>query len=320
MAEVKDIKESLIKAVRDGEMQPEQAYASFEKISPTQIRTGRIYEKKSTAGRVDQYRAAKALREKVRNNRIPFITPDFLPDMYLAQGLTLLCGKPGTAKSTTGANVLAGFIKSVPNKIAVVATNEEAADAIYERVACVMLRLNFIAYFLGKYGERERRKVEELIEKEIAPRIEIVDKGAFDMACLEDVQSVFASAADDPNVGIGLLDYYQLVNYSRKDPGMASFEALKKLGLFFKELGETKTLPVVALAQLYETGADLADRIQNDKTVYNHAFRAIEVIPDPATLTTKFKVHKDRFSGHTGKEVVMDFKGGAYEMQGGDAL
>jgi hypothetical protein len=52
--------------------------------------------------------------------------------------------------------------------------------------------------------------------------------------------------------------------------------------------------------------------VQNDKTIFNHAFLAIEIEPDFETLTTKFTIHKDRFFGHTGKEVQMEFKGGRY--------
>jgi hypothetical protein len=56
----------------------------------------------------------------------------------------------------------------------------------------------------------------------------------------------------------------------------------------------------------------MAERVQNDKTFFNHGFACIEVVPNFETLTTTFKVHKDRFFGHTGKEVTVDFVGGRY--------
>jgi predicted ATP-dependent serine protease len=322
MAEVKDIKEALIKQVREGGTTPEQAYASFEKISPTQIRTGRIYEQKDQNGRISQYRDSRAIRRAIRANRVPFISKTFLPGLWLSQGLALVGAKSGRAKSTTASNVLAGFLRAVPNRSAIVVSNEEATDAIYERTACILLGMNYIHLARGELSPKEEREIEECIIKHIIPRVEVVEDGKFNMSYIEDVQSVLETAASD-KVGLVVVDYLQCITQSRIHPEMEAFQVSKKLGLYFKEYGKQYGVPVVCFAQLSDgaSGADFAGRVQNDKTIYNHAFLAIEIEPDFDTCTAKFRVHKDRFFGHTGKEVVMDFKGGAYEMQGGgDAL
>ena len=62
MAEIKDIKERLIQQARDGELTPSDAFAAFDKISPTQLKTGRIYEKKSIEERKAQYESARRVR------------------------------------------------------------------------------------------------------------------------------------------------------------------------------------------------------------------------------------------------------------------
>lgn len=321
MADIKDIKSSLIQKARDGEITASEAFASFEKISPGQIRTGRIYEQKDQNARISQYRESRAIRRAIRANRVPFISKAFLPGLWLSQGLALVGAKSGRAKSTTASNVLAGFLRGVPDRTAIIVSNEEATDAIYERTACILLELNYVELSKGNFSLKEEAAVEDCITQFIIPRVEVVEDGKFNMSYIEDVQSVLETAAND-KVGLVIVDYLQCITQSRNEPTLESFQISKKLGLYFKDYGKQHGVPVVCFAQLSDgaSGADFAGRVQNDKTFFNHAFLAIEIEPDFETLTTKFKVHKDRFFGHTGKEVVMDFKGGRYEPQGGEAL
>lgn len=321
MAEVKNLKESLIQAVRDEKLTPTEAYASFEKITPSQIRTGRIYEQKDQNARISQYRESRAIRRQIRALRVPFISKAFLPGLWLSQGLAIIGAKSGRAKSTTASNVLSGFLRSVPEKTVIVISNEEATDAIYERTACILLELSYIELSKGNFTLKEEEAIYDCIEKFIIPRVEVVEDGKFNMSYIEDVQSVLETAAVD-KVGLVLVDYLQCITQSRNEPNLEGFQISKKLGLYFKDYGKQYGVPVVCFAQLSDgaAGADFASRVQNDKTIYNHAFLAIEIEPDFETKTAKFKVHKDRFFGHTGKEVIMDFKGGRYEVQGGEAL
>lgn len=321
MAEVEQKKLALIEAVRTGETTPQDAVKEFEKITPTQVRTGRIYEQKNKDARLEQYRAARGIRRTIRANRVPFISKSFLPGLWLSQGLILVGAKSGRAKSTTASNVLAGFLRSVPDKTAFVISNEEATDAVYERTACVLLELSYIDLSKGQLSPKEERLVEECIADEIIKRVEVVEDGKFNMSYLDDVQSVLETAAVD-GVGLVVVDYLQCITQSRAEPDLEAFQISKKLGFYLKEYGRANGVPVVTFVQLNAAsdGADFAGRVQNDKTIFNHAFLAIEIEPDFETLTTKFKIHKDRFFGHTGKEVQMEFKGGRYVFPGEDSL
>lgn len=317
MSEVESKKLALIEGIRAGEKTPQEAVKEFEKLTPTQVRTGRIYEAKGKDARLEQYRAARGIRRTIRANRVPFISKSFLPGLWLSQGLILVGAKSGRAKSTTASNVLAGFLRSVPDKTAFVISNEEATDAVYERTACVLLEMSYLALAKGEFSSREERAVEECVQDFIIPRVEVVDDGKFNMSYLDDVQSVLETAAHD-QVGLVIVDYLQCITQSRIDPNLEAFQISKKLGLYFKDYGKQHGVPVVCFVQLSDSasGADFAARVQNDKTIFNHAFLAIEIDPDFDTKTAKFKVHKDRFFGHTGKEVVMEFKGGRYELPG----
>lgn len=321
MAELKQITDNLVQSIRDGILSPEQAVKSFEKITPTQMRTGRVYEQKSINERVEQYREARAIRRAIRLNQIPFISKSFLPGLWLGQGLIVVGAKSGRAKSTTASNVLSGFLLSVPDKSAIVISNEEASDAIYERTACILLGVNYQDFFRGKLDIRTERGIEDCIVGMILPRVEVVEEGSYDMSYIDDVQSVLETAAID-KVGMVIIDYLQCITQSRSNPDAEAFQISKKLGLYLKDYGKKHGVPVICFAQLGPgtEGSTMFERVQNDKTFCNHSFLSVEVEPDFETLTTKFKIHKDRFFGHTGKEVVCDFLGGRYVFQGDDSL
>lgn len=228
--------------------------------------------------------------------------------------------KSGRAKSTTASNVLAGFLRSVPDKSAIVVSNEEASDAIYERTACVLMEISYQDFFAGKVGHQKKQMVEACVQDFIIPRVEVVEDGKYDMSYVDDVQSVLETAAID-KVGLVLIDYLQCITQSRTRTELEAFQISKMLGLYLKDYGKKHGVPVVTFVQLRDgDGVDMKERVENDKTFVNHSFLAIEIVPDFESLTTKFKVHKDRFSGHTGKEIICDFVGGRYVFQGEDSL
>jgi replicative DNA helicase len=321
MSEVKNLKAALIEQVREGTIAPKDAVAEFEKLTPTQIRTGRVYEQKSVDDRRDQYRKAREIRKAIRSRKTPFISPKFLPNFWLCQGLIVVGAESGRAKSTTCSATLLGFLESDKDRTAIVISNEEATDAVYDRTACMALKKSFVRYSNGDVPPREEREIAEFVEEIIIPRVEVIEDAKYDMSYLEDVQSVLETAALN-RVGIVLVDYLQVITQSRKDPNLESFQVSKRLGLYLKEYGKNHGIPVVCFVQLHSSskGPTMAERIQNDKTFFNHGFICIEVVPDFETLTTKFKVHKDRFGGHTGKEITCEYKDGRYVFPGDESL
>lgn len=281
--------------------------------TPYDLRSeGRSYKPKSTNARIEQYRKNKALRAKMLENRVPFIHPEFDPDFFLCQGMTIVCAMSGQSKSTTCANVIAGFINHTPGKQIVVITNEEGPDAVIDRVACLLHEQNYIDLYKNRMSEKARALVEQT-SIELSDFVEVVDDPAWDMGCLEDVQSVLEHAAKN-GVSLVILDYLQTVTYSRDFPHLESFQVSKKLGLYLKDYGKRVGVPVVVFAQLSppRDKAAVQDRIQNDKTIYNHAFNVIEVKPDFNTLITEFTIHKGRFELKQGKKISMIYKHGKY--------
>jgi hypothetical protein len=312
MSTPKSFKDELIEQVQNGTMDPMLAVSQFSRLTPTQARIGRVFVPANTEDRVTQYTKARVIREQIKQQNVPFLFSEFMPDFYLSQGLVLVGAEPGKSKSTTCGNLLAGFLTH-SDKNAIVVSNEEAMDAVYERTACVLLSLNYTEFYHGKYSQKVVDSVVRCVQEDIIPRCIVVDEGEFDMSFLEDVQSVLESGIHN-NVGIVFIDYLQVITQSRKNPDLEAFQISKKLGFYLKAFGKSNGIPVVCFAQLNkgDEHKGMAERVQNDKTFYNHAFIAIEVCPDFETLTTTFIVQKDRFNGCSGKKVVLDFKGGRF--------
>lgn len=314
---MKTPKIELINNLRGELISPTEAVKEFERLPQAAQKGGRVYQQKSLEERRKQYLDARTTRTAIKQSRIPFINRNFLPDFWLSQGLIVVGAESGKAKSTTCSNVLYGFLSSTPNKTAIIISNEEATDAVYERTACIALKINYTDFFRGNLNSNQEHKIRDYVIEEIIPRVEVIEDGSYDMSYLEDVQSVLDTAAIQ-RVGIVLIDYLQIITQSRNNSQWEPYQISKALGLYLKNYGKSNGIPVVCFAQLHSTsrGPTMAERIQNDKTFYNHGFACIEIVPDFETLTTTFKIHKDRFFGHTGKEIVANFNGGSYIFAG----
>lgn len=278
------------------------------------IEGARTYRPPTAEDKKKQYEADKARRALSQSQAIPFIHLDFDDGFALTQGLYLVGAKSGQGKSTTVANILATFVEQVPRKRALVLTNEETSQVVYDRVSCVMLRKSFIKLMKSKLSPRDRQAVEEMSGK-LIERLDVESgESNYDMSCIEDVKGVLTYAENNAEVGLIVLDYYQTVNQSRERPEQESFGVLKRLGYFLKDYGRRSTVPVVAMAQLNpsDKNPDFAQRVQNDRTIYNHCYAAIEVVPDFETGITKFVIHKDRYGQQQGREIEMAYKDGAF--------
>lgn len=303
----------LLTKLESGEISEQEATTQFNE----HVTQGRVYIPKSPKERLETYRKSRELRKGMLQTKVPFMCPEFAPDFWLGQGMTLIGALSGQSKSTTAANLLAGFLTHVPEGQALVISNEDAPDAVYGRISCILQKKSFMEYFKGKMGEREAMFVEAGVT-EVADRIEVVEDPTWDTTVLEDVEAILETAAASKNIKLVLLDYLQTVNVSKADDRAEAFMVSKKLGHFLKDFGRRHAVPVVVFAQLKPQGenAEMQSRIQNDRTIYNHAFNVIEIIPDFNRMLTTFKIHKERFGFSQGREIVMKFKAGRYEMDG----
>jgi hypothetical protein len=193
--------------------------------------------------------------------------------------------------------------------------NEEKGGTLLQRTACVLLKKSFAKFFHKGMFPAEEDEVRSLAE-ELISRIVIVDSDPYDTNCLEDIKTIITGA---PSAGANLvlLDYYQNVNHSRDNPGMEPFKILKELGFFLKEYGRANKVPLGVFCQLKSDAdaKDFKDRVENDKTVFNHAYNCLEIKPDKETGLTEFIVWKQRFAYEQFYKVVLKYDGGRYVPQ-----
>lgn len=311
MTDLKMIKGKL----ESGELKPEAAVAEAEKVlAPKSTYRPPTQEEKRARYQRDKERKTAALQRSVY-----FIDPYFSTKFKLIQGLYLIGAISGQGKSTTLRNVLAGYVLAGRSRKARVLTNEESSMTVYDGVACILLGLDFSKHQNNKNSARER----EAIEQKSYELMESIDVEAgdsnFDMTCMEDVIRVLRYSEEQDDAGMVCLDYWQTVNHSREDETMEHFRVLKELGFFLKDYGQRASCPVLNFVQLSgkETSKDFKSRVESDKTIYNQAFGAIEVIADFENSTSKFVVHKDRLGGANGEVVEMVWDRGKYIIGGG---
>jgi replicative DNA helicase len=301
-------KDNLVERLKGGAISPDQAVQEFAKS-----RSNVKFRPMDVAELEQQYDKEKRIREEAEANAIPFISRDFHPDFLLSQGLILVGARPGQSKSTTAANIVAGYLKASTKK-ALVISNEDSSETVYTRVACVLLEKSFTAYRNKRLSKSDEEKI-RLQAKGLMNRLVVIASSAkYNMTRLEDVVAVLEYAETESEIGLVLLDYYQTVTLSEEN--LESFQVLKRLGSFLMEYGRRVPKPVIVMAQLKRDAGDtdaIEDRFQNDKTIFCHAYTAVEIRPDFATGLTTFIIHKERFGAVAQKtEVVMRYENGRY--------
>lgn len=300
-----------------GPLTPTEAQPIWLKsLMPGSAQKPKLFVPKTATDLAADYEAKILDRKMLRERSFPFIHPLFHPEFHLTQGLILVGALTGQAKSTTNANVLAGFLDSCPNKKALVISNEETLDTVYNRVACVRLKLDFNSYHKGYLQPAQAAAVEDEARTLFKRIIVAVEDDQWDMSYLEDVKGVLEHVAQNPaEIGLVTIDYAQTIASSRVNRDLTQYDVSKRLGFYLKNYGRRLGAPVVLFAQLKSIGVnsqDFKNRVEGDSTMLNHAADAIEIVPDFQTSTTKFVFHKSRFGIPKGTESKCNFVGGRY--------
>jgi len=312
--------------VKSGKLSPDQAVAEAQKRLTQGIshglKTKRKYVPEPHEKQLERLRADKGLRDWAQQHAIPFIDGPTFQDFKLVQGLYLIGAVSGQGKSTAAANIISGYLTADrPGKKVYVISNEEMADAVLGRVACIESKVSYNDYKHKRLSRHTLQEIDDLSEL-LLQRVHVVNNPTFDMSCLEDVQAVLEYAQESGDVDMVMVDYFQTIDRSKDDEGMESFRVHKIMGSYLKDYGRKYAVPVLAFAQLRPEaeGSHFKVRIENDRTVYNHAFGAVEIIPNFETGQTTFKIWKDRFGEVQGKEIEMRFEKGRYIAQHEDSV
>lgn len=285
-----------------------------------------VYFRVSISGDIDQIplrieRKKEMLSERKRIKNVLNtgirVTPVGVDDYYGFQiegpdKLFLLGDFTVTHNTTCSANIAYPLWQE--GKKVLWISNEENAEDIMMRIACLHMRYNFNEY---KKGYMSQTNITECIKlfPEIAKFVHIFDVGYKDgiTTKIEGIINILEAAKADGGYSCILMDYFQLIKFSIDNPSRSTYQVLDDLRIYLMRYIKGCNTPVVLFAQLHSLGKrnnkDLDSRIKDGPTIYEAATVVMELLMDKENLTTEFVIHKDRF-GLAGNRIKMSFDRG----------
>lgn len=220
--------------------------------------------------------------EKSLRNRVPFISRDLNPRFMLIPGITLVGGVTKSGKSTVLANLVPAILDHFQDKKIFIITNEDNLDLVATRIACVTCGVS-----LRKYRFEQSSLPEEVIAKvkftkrALASRLIVASMPQHDTSCMEVVQELLEEAKTGPYAAI-MLDYYQIVNTSRRDRRKNYVDIAKVFGGWLKGYAADLTIPMILFAQLKPAvdrqETPFSQRVQSDNHIANHVHVGLEIV------------------------------------------
>jgi replicative DNA helicase len=310
------------------------------KLTPEQIQTqlklagkGSVTDVQVSLDDIESFGNKESMREmltdigkykKMLSQRIVLINDALSAAIpFTRENLYLFCAYTGAGKSTVAANITYPLWKQ--KKKTLVISNEESKQDVLFRIACLDLGLNFNAYKKGEMSDDDMMRVVSLFP-EISNYVKVLDVTYQDglTTKIEGIKKALEAVKQENSYSCVLIDYFQLVKYSIKDPKKTAYENLNDLRVWLGQYIKGSTMPVVLFAQLYSLtkkgGAkDIDSRMKDCSAIVEPATVIIEVVPNYENQTSSFLICKDRF-GKQDTKIVCGFDRGRYTVISDDEL
>jgi|GEM_PF-4116067 len=262
-----------------------------------------------------------AAYNKMLSERITLVNESLTATVpFTRENLYLFCAYTGSGKSTVAANISYPLWKQ--NKKVLVISNEESAQDVIMRIACLEHGSSFNDYKKGLMSKEEQMELFKLFPS-ISDYVKVVDVNFKNgiTTKLEGVKNAL-SAVKTSQYSCVLIDYYQLIQYSVEDKSRTRYDVLNDLRIWMGQYIKDSNIPIVLFVQLHSTGKkggvkEMDARIKECPAVVEPATVIIEVVPDFETKTSAFLIHKDRF-GAQGKKIICPFEKGRFLRQPDD--
>lgn len=232
---------------------------------------------------------------------------------YHSKNIILAGALSGAGKSTLCANT--SFHALAQGQNALVITNEEATEDVYNRQACLFKGWHYVDH--GKFTPEQVRFFNKNIEK-ISQRLTVIsddanERGYGATTTIEGMIGIFeAIKKSKKHYDVIIIDYYQGISSSVKNPELSNWQVQEEFVLFLDTWVKSYNAPVIILSQLKPQEADFKERIEGRKAVYNKATVAFEVKANREKSATDIIMHKGRFSEHTGKTFRIGYDRGKF--------
>ncbi len=248
-----------------------------------------------------------ALRKKSFENQIHCLDPSLGLPFYLNQGLTFVGATSGSGKTQFCANVASQAVKN--GKKTVIFSGETSAGEYYCRIASAMMGVDWCLGQDSQLRSSIQKDFDELKEA-IKRVVKVVQHEE-----LNDLRAVSGLFKQIPSEDFSLIifDYYQTVTEGNSDN---EYENCKAFGRFLKNYCVRTSIAVLLTGQIKEEHRyrdAFKDRIESDRSVFNHAAQVLELIREDDQVKVMF--HKLRTQGHLlklNKPYAFRFKDGKY--------
>lgn len=249
---------------------------------------------------------------------------------YFRKNLILIGGKTGEGKSTTVANIVATTIKQTNVSTgkrckALVITNEEKTEDVYNRITCFAKGWHYVNH--DKFTDEQIKIFENYIP--ILAKdgwLKVIDDshGSTPDApitgvttSLEGIQGIFDGLIKDGvHYDVVIIDYYQNVNKSKKNPGLANWQVQEQLAALLDQYKNIYPAPIVLMAQVSPPNEDntvpFKVRIEGRKSILNVCTACVEMIADRENLRTEWFIHKSRFNESVGTSILTGYDKGRF--------
>lgn len=262
----------------------------------------------------DQLADKARLKTVQREESTPFIFKEMSDFVQLSAGsLAVICSSTGGGKSTISANITKGLIDS--GKRVLIIVNEEESDDVGIRVSCLDMGISIHKYKIkGGLTEKEREDVITNMVSLSKDNITICGldfKGDSRITTSPEGMKALLTRATNKFDAV-IIDYYQNINISIAQPGLAAHEAnamfANDLDYFKNSIG----CPIILMAQIRRGDTDYKERLEGRRLILNKATDIFELKTDKVSSRSSLIVHKDRWLGNAGDERFLGYKGGAY--------
>lgn len=259
-------------------------------------------------------------------NKMVFINESFnemIP--FFQKNLILIGAHTGRGKSTAAANITHTLLKSrnektgKPRRILII-TNEERAEDFYARVVALLQGWHYVNH--DKLTPEQVSAVDQAIPAlSGSGRLVVVDNTFGDIhgmtTTTEGIESIFENLlANKEFYDVVIIDYYQNIISSKKQPHLDEFKVQAKLAKMLDQYKNIYPAPIVLLCQADPESEHekkpFKQRINGRKLIIDHATLAMEMTVDYHKRATEWTVWKSRFTQAIGKSIFTGYDNGKY--------
>jgi predicted ATP-dependent serine protease len=221
---------------------------------------------------------------------------------FFRKNLILVGAESGTGKSTCTANIAVQL--AMHGQSAVIITNEEMADDVYNRMTSVAKGIPYDNH--ATLSKEQKQVFKDTIDIWVNRGIHVIDNDHMDTgdltSSLEGLDMILRKLmSSTKKYDAVIIDYFQQFNES-KNAGKedASWAILEKVAKKLDTFKNSYPAPIVLFAQIKPNEKDAQTpfklRIEGSRKIFNYCTCALEIRANKAERLTEWILHKNRFN------------------------